>query len=460
MERITECLVRLWDKDVGIISWDERQRIARFQYTKDFLNSGLEISPLKMPLDEKIYVFPELREKEVSSTFLGLPGIFADSLPEKYGNSLMKNWLRRQGKRFEDLNPVEKLCYVGKRGMGALEYEPSIDFLKKREERINIDDLVKVAKDIILNEENKKNPVIENQNLVEQLIKISTSAGGAKAKALIAMKFKDGKPSAIYSGQADPREDLSYWIIKFSDVKNDEHKSDLNTGRLEYAYYLMAKASGIEMTHSHILKDSNGTGHFVTQRFDRIKGRKIHMTSLCGLAHLDRNPPGEVGYEELFDTARSLKLDNTRLEQLYRRMVFNILARNQDDHTKNHSFLMFEDGSWDITPAYDLCFSYNKDSKWIALQQMSCNGKRDDFTYNDLIKAAKQADISNPKRIIAEVRTVLDSWKEFAFKAGLPEKEADAVQALFRNDIRVPGIKSTGTGIEPEENVNVLTLRN
>lgn len=441
MERITECLVRLWNKDVGILAWDDNRHLARFQYTESFCNSGLEISPLKMPLSNRIYEFPELRETEISNTFLGLPGVFADSLPEKYGNSLMQEWLRRQNIKFEDLNPIEKLCYVGKRGMGALEYEPTIKFLSYRLEKLDIDDLVEVARSILSSENDKHISINEKQNVVEQLIKISTSAGGAKAKALVAMKFKNDKPSAVYSGQGEPQEDLSYWLLKFSDVKNDEHASDLFTGRIEYAYYLMAKACGIDMAFSNIINDNNGVGHFITRRFDRIKNKKIHMTSFCGLAHEDRNPPGRTSYEILFDTARSLKLEGEKLEQLYRRMVFNILARNQDDHSKNHSFLMLEDGSWNLAPAYDLCFSYNKKSKWIALQQMCCNGKRDNFSYKDLLEAGKHADISNPKKIIQEVKSALDSWNEFARKAGLPDSKAENIRNLFRSDIEIPSSK-------------------
>lgn len=433
MERITEALVKLWDKDVGVLSWDEKRQVARFQYTPDFCNSGLEISPLKMPLSKRIYEFPELRATEVSQSFLGLPGIFADSLPEKYGNFLMREWLRRQNIDFDDLNPIEKLCYVGKRGMGALEYEPSIEFMSKREEKLNLDDLVAVARKILLEESNKESVLNEKENVVKQLMQISTSAGGAKAKALIAMKFKNGKPSAIYSGQSKPNEELSYWLIKFSDVKNDEHKSDFNTGRLEYAYYLMAKAAKIDISYSHLLKDGNGTGHFITRRFDRIKNQKIHMATFSGLAHQDRNPPGMVSYESLFATARSLKLSHNSIKQMYRRMVFNIIARNQDDHCKNHSFLMLPNGEWEISPAYDLCFSYNKNSKWIALQQMTCNGKREDFNYEDLKSAAKQAEISDYKKIIKEVNEAVSLWPDFAKQAGFPQKDAENIQNLFRN---------------------------
>lgn len=438
MERINECLVKLWGIDAGVLVWDEKRGFARFQYTEDFCKSGLEISPIKMPLNpNKVYEFPELRESETSNTFCGLPGVFADSLPEKYGNSLMKKWLERQNIDFNSLNPIERLCYVGKRGMGALEYEPTIEYFNKKDEQIVFDDLVDVARKIMLEENQKSTELEKDANLAEQLIRIGTSAGGAKAKALIALKIENGKPVAVYSGQADPREDLSYWLVKFSDVKNDEHKSDLFTGRLEYAYYLMAKSCGIQMMQSKILNDRNGVGHFITRRYDRVKSTKLHTASFCGIAHEDRNPVGMTSYEKLFDTARHLGLDNESLSQIYRRMVFNIIARNQDDHSKNHSFIMTQDGKWNLTPAYDICFSYNKDSRWIAKQQMTCNGKRDNFTYDDLVKAAEKADVSNPKKIIKEVNDSVSSWLDFAREAGLPEQNALAIKDCFRN-IREP----------------------
>lgn len=436
MNRVTEAVVKIWGQDAGFLLWDEKRRLARFEYTKEFCKTGIELSPLKMPLSENtVYEFPELRENDYSSTFCGLPGIFADSLPEKFGNTIMKTWLEENHIDFSDLNPVERLCYVGRRGMGALEYEPVLENRFEKDERIDFNELVDIARKVLLEQENK-NEVVHNQNdLLEQLMKIGTSAGGAKAKAIIALKFKDGKPFQVFSGQGEPKKDLSYWIVKFSDVKNGEHKSDLFTGRLEYAYYLMAKNCGIDMMPSRIINDSNGTGHFITRRFDRDNGKKNHMATFCGLAHEDRNPPGMTSYEKLFDTARTLRLDYSEVEQLYSRMVFNILARNQDDHSKNHSFLLSQDGKWRISPAYDLCFSFNKNSKWIAVQQMRCNGKRDDFTLNDLLSCAEKADIKNPKEIIKNVATGLSTWRDCTKKAGFPDIEAEKIESLFRNSI-------------------------
>ena len=435
MNRVNEAIVKIWGMDVGIITWNDKRKIASFQYSENFLGSGLEISPLKMPLSDKVYEFPELRAEESSSTFLGLPGIFADSLPEKYGNAMMREWLRRQGIKFDDLNPVERLCYVGERGMGALEYQPAFDF--PRNSSVDLDELVDIARSIMAGENGKKKEVGEN-NAIDSIIELSTSAGGAKAKALVALKIDNGKITGIYSGQSTPRKDLAYCLLKIADVKNDEHHSDINTGRLEFAYYKMARTCGINMMPCSLVKDSKSVAHFMTRRFDRSQGNKIHMASFCALAHADRNPPGMYGYEDLFKTAHEMKCTQNELAQLYRRMVFNIIARNQDDHSKNHSFLMNKKGKWILSPAYDICFSFNKKSRWIDLQQMRCNGKRDDFTIDDLLAAAKYADISAPKNIIGEVMDGISTWEKEAHDAGLPQEEINKIRKCFRTNIGQP----------------------
>lgn len=435
MKKLESCFVRLWNQDVGVLLWDPVSETASFQYTDDFIKSGLNISPLMMPLSNKVYQFKELVARDDRSSFWGLPGVFADSLPEKYGNKLMKDWLERQNKQFKDLNPIERLCYVGKRGMGALEFEPAEDLISNSEYEVNVDEMLKIARQILQEANQEKHEIDKNKNLMDQLITIGTSAGGAKAKAVIATgKNESGKFTKIFSGQAEPRPELDYWILKFSDTSNSEHLSDKDTGRLEYAYYLMAKACKIEMTKSLLLTDSNGIGHFMTKRFDRLDGQKIHMATFCGLAHEDRNPVGMSSYEKLFKTCDDMKLSQDRILQLYRRMVFNIMARNQDDHTKNHSFLMFKDGTWDLSPAYDICFSYDKESRFIAKQQMNCNNKRDDFTTDDLLACAKSSNIqvSEAQNIIKEVKTVVESWKEFADQAGLTPVQSDAIYSTFR----------------------------
>ncbi|MCR4899774.1 MAG: type II toxin-antitoxin system HipA family toxin [Treponema sp.] len=441
MKRLDHCLVRLWNQNVGVLLWDEVSQTASFQYTKEFLQTKLQISPIKMPIQKQlqnpshVYQFKELVARDDRSSFWGLPGVFADSLPERFGNRMMQKWLETQNIDFKDLNPIERLCYVGKRGMGALEFEPAEEFFTDDHSKIDVDEMIQIARQILKEANENKAQINAKQNVVEQIISITTSAGGAKAKAIIAAQEDDkGNFINIYSGQAEPKPDYSYWLLKFANTENDEHLSDTDTGRLEFAYYLMAKACGIEMVECRLLPDSNGVGHFMTRRFDRVNGQKIHMATFCGIAHEDRNPVGMSSYEKLFKCCRDLKLSQDRQLQLYKRMVFNILARNQDDHTKNHSFLMFQDGKWDLSPAYDLCYSYEKTSRFIALQQLRCNDKRDNFTKDDLLATAASAkiDADTAEKIIKEVQTGIDSWEELATKAGLKQSQTQSIRQAFR----------------------------
>lgn len=426
---IENAKVILWDKVIGYLSWSEKNQYASFQYDEDFIQTGISPSPLIMPLSNQVYQFPELR---LSETFCGLPGLLADSLPETYGNGLMKQWLSRQGIRFSDLNPVERLCYLGTRAMGALEFQPNYNKLSVKQIPLKMDELVNIAREIMQHHNNTNEKLSDIQeNQLNQLIQVGTSAGGAKAKAIIALREIEGKPVEIMSGQGKVDPDLSYWIMKFSGVRNSEHLSDQNIGRLEYAYYQMAKAAGIKMMESR-LYEMGEEAHFMTKRFDRIKGYKIHIQTYCSLAHEDRNPVGNTSYEILFATARKLGLGQQELDELYLRMVFNILARNQDDHSKNHAFMMDAKGKWKLTPAYDIIFSYKKGSQWIALQQMCCNGKRDHFTIEDLLEAGKAADISNPMRTINQVKEALESWEEFGTNAGLKKSQIEAIRGCFR----------------------------
>jgi serine/threonine-protein kinase HipA len=419
--------VTLWNKTAGYVSWDENTSVASFEYDDAFIKDGIEISPLEMPLSKKVYRFPELSG---SSTFAGLPGLLADSLPEKFGNSLMQSWLSKQGIQFSDLNPVERLCYLGTRGMGALEFEPDEGMKGTDSLNINVDELVSIARQI-MKQRDDTTLAVENGKAYAQLIEVGTSAGGAKAKALVAIKEKNGVITEVRSGQGIPQKDFSYWLMKFSGVENSEHLGDANTGRLEYAYYLMAKAAGITMMESRLYKTEKDA-HFMTKRFDRIGGTKIHMHTFAGIAHEDRDPVGNTSYEILFATARKLGLGQIGLDELYRRMVFNIITRNQDDHSKNHAFLMDAKGKWILSPAYDITFSFDKTSRYISLQQMRCNGKRDDFTKDDLIAAADAADVTDPEKIIKQVKDAVAFWHEFAAKAELPQDQASAIGRYFR----------------------------
>jgi len=394
--------VHLWGQLVGALSWNPDRMLASFQYDPDFLRSGLEISPLKVPLGEKVFEFPELAD---TNTFKGLPGFIADCLPEKFGNRLLDTYLSNHGQRIDDLNPLERLCYVSTRGMGALEFHPDLEPRQLNEPiPLQVSDLADAAKRV-LDERQQTNTNIDEG--IEMLVTVGTSAGGAKAKAVIAV---NDDTNDVLSGQADVPEGYVHWLLKFDEIDNEEHETSKQIGRIEYAYSEMAYEAGINMMECRLLHD-NDQAHFMTQRFDRIDGNtKIHVVTFAGIMHADRDPPGLVGYERLFQTIRELGLPQSDLTEMYRRMVFNICARNQDDHTKNQAFLMFGDGSWQLAPAYDLCFSYKPGNPFIESHQMSCNGKRENFLLEDLLTAAISADVKNPKKIIEEVQLAVSCW--------------------------------------------------
>ena len=428
MSELAAIKVKLWNQTVGALAWDTRNNLGEFQYDSAFVKQGFEISPLMMPLTGRTYRFPELSR---SDTFSGLPGLLADSLPEKFGNTLMKQWLAKKGMSFAELTPVERLCYIGNRGMGALEFEPDFDMDANRLFHLDVNELVQVAQEI-MNQHNHARvdlDPIEQFKRFDRLIQIGTSAGGAKAKVIISLNESTHE---IMSGQGPCLPGFEHWLLKLSDVENTEHVSDTDIGRLEYAYYLMAVEAGISMMESRLIPDGKRS-HFMTRRFDRLDGKKLHVQSFCGIAHEDRNPPGNTHYETLFSVARKIGLGQTALEELYRRMVFNILARNQDDHSKNHGFIMDGTGSWFLSPAFDIVFSYKKGSRWVDLQQMCCNGKRDAFTRDDLLSASKAADVKNPDAIIREVSDAIACWPDFAAKAGLEPDQMEAIRTFFRS---------------------------
>ncbi len=418
-------VINLWGERVGALLWDANGGYASFEYDKDFVKSSLEISPLFLPLSNKIYQFPELKN---TKTFQGLPGFIADSLPEKFGNRLLDTYLARHGKKLQDLTPLERLCYVGTRGMGALEYEPDFETRNLNTPiPLEVSDLVELAQSV-LQERETLHANLDDKG-IDTLISVGTSAGGAKAKAIIAI---NDKTNQVLSGQTNVPKGFEHWIIKFDEFENEEHATAKQIGRIEYAYNEMAFDAGINVMESRLLPDGE-KAHFITKRFDRIDGNdKVHVLTFAGMTHSDRDPPGNYGYERLFQTIRDLKLHQDDLNEMYRRMVFNICARNQDDHTKNHAFLMFGDGEWQLSPAYDLCFSYKPGNKFIEQHQMSCNGKRENFTIEDLLHAAKAADVKNPKKIIEEVEKSVAKWPEFAEKSGLHESQTFYIKKLHR----------------------------
>lgn len=419
VKKVDVALVKLWEHTVGAVVWLSDQNYAIFEYDASFLKQELDVAPIHMSVgqarqgDGKFF-FPSL-ERE---SFLGLPGMLADSLPDKFGNRLIDAWLTRQGRDIATINPIERLCYIGKRGMGALEFTPSYTDQFNSSVPIEVAELVLLAQKMMherallnvhLNQSEKN-----NSEAFLNILRVGSSAGGARPKAIIAMNAS----GHILSGQTDVPNGYDYWILKFDGVTDIELGEPRGYGRIEYAYHLMAKAAGITMTECRLLEE-HGRAHFMTRRFDREAGKKIHLQSLCGIAHYDFNMSGAYGYEQAFAIMRQLRLSHAEAIEQYRRMVFNILARNLDDHTKNIAFLMRPNGKWSLSPAYDVTYSHNPAGKWTNQHQMSLNGKRDDFTLDDLMNAGTAISISDPQFIITEVATAIADWLSFATTAGV-----------------------------------------
>ncbi|MBP3198601.1 MAG: type II toxin-antitoxin system HipA family toxin [Eubacterium sp.] len=410
--------VILWGTRIGVVHQDDGKPYVSFEYDKDFIGSGIEVSPIKMRLSNVVYEFPDLS----GDAFHGAPGLIADSLPDKFGNRVIERWLMEQGHSLDDFNTIDRLCYTGVRGMGALEYRPVSGPKSVAEENVNIDKMVEFASKVLSDKESKKLSVDE-QIGYSQLVQLGTSAGGARAKALIAV---NEETSEIKSGQIDAGNGFEYWLIKFDGVKrNGDHnlKDSVEYTLIEYAYYLMAKAAGIYMEKCKILEE-NGRHHFMTKRFDRVENQKIHMQTLGALTHIDYNYPGQCSYEQAAEVIRLLNSSMSDVEQLYRRMVFNVIFVNQDDHVKNISFLMNKMGEWRLSPAYDITFSYNLNNRWLKAHQMLVNGKSEKITYNDLISAGKNMGIASSKckKIINDIIKVLDDIEKYFEQVGVREE--------------------------------------
>lgn len=407
--------IKIWNELVGAVRWDESKQLGYFEYAPKFISKGWDLSPIKMPVSQgsRIYSFPELRKgrNETEDTFKGLPGLLSDVLPDKYGNKLISAWLTQQGRTESSMNPVEKLCFIGKRGMGALEFEPAQINTTKKNFTVELDSLIEVAKKI-LNERKKflsKLDKDEHKAMME-VLKIGTSAGGARPKVVIAY---NPKTKEIKSGQGDVSRGFEHWLLKLDGVSGEQFGESTGWGRVEFAYYLMAKDCKIEMTECKLLEE-NGRAHFMTKRFDREGNNKHHIQSLCGLQHYDFNDMYSYSYEQVFQTLRLLRLTYPEAEQMYRRMVFNVLATNYDDHTKNISFILKKNESWRLAPAYDLCFSFDPSNHWVSQQTLSVNGKRTEIDRNDLLLVAKDNNIKKGEKIIDEINAVIKLWDKYA----------------------------------------------
>ena len=422
-------IVKIWDKEVGAVAWDERNKFASFEYSPAFKRLGWELSPLKMPLtqEQKIFSFPELRKERDSTfdTFKGLPGLLADVLPDRYGSEMINLWLALQGRPENSMNPVEMLCFIGKRGMGALEFEPALQKQNINTFSIEMDSLVKVAGKMLSQREAfVTNLKSDEEKAVREIVRIGTSAGGAHPKAVIAYNEKTGE---IRSGQTRAPEGFEHWLIKLDGVSEVQLGATHGYGRIEYAYYLMAIDCGIEMMPC-LLFEENGRAHFMTKRFDRERSyTKHHTQTFCAIRHFDYNRINSYSYEQLFQTMRELKLTYVEAEQMFRRMVFNIIARNCDDHTKNISFLLKQDGRWELAPAYDICHSYRPESAWVSRHALSINGKRSDITREDLIMIGKSIRNKKSKEIIDEIFDKVHRWKHYASEAGVDAEKREAI---------------------------------
>lgn len=437
-DKITLAEIHLWGSLVGYVSRDDETGLASFEYDQEFVdNAPVEVSPIKIPRKKGIHSFPELAK----GTFHGLPGFLADSLPDKFGNALIDVWLSTRGRKSGSFNPIERLCYIGERGMGALEFKPAKYKGRLRSVPIEIEDMVKLASAVLTNKEKlKENLKHKNEKKLKEaltnLLVVGTSAGGARAKCIIAYNQKSGE---VRSGQLKTTKDFTYWLLKLDGVSNNRDKELIDPqgfGRIEYAYYLMAKDCGIEMSESRLFEE-NGRAHFMTKRFDRLEGgEKIHMQSLCAMGHYDFNMAGAYSYEQALEMIRTVVKSDTKeaLEQQFRRAIFNIIGRNQDDHTKNIAFLMDRLGNWKLSPAYDMAYSYNPTGEWTSKHQMSLNGKRDDFTMEDLIEFGAKADIKKMQatKIVKEIGNVFSKWSEYAERASVFQDHQASIQNTLR----------------------------
>ena len=424
--------VKLWGTTIGAVSLEDDDEVAAFEYAPAFTKSGIQVSPLRMPLSDRIYRFPELARE----SFHGLPGLLADSLPDRFGNALIDAWLARQGRPPDSMNAVERLCYTGARGMGALEFEPATGPGPRQSTPIEVERLVALASDILGHRQQLNASLADDagEQAMKDILRVGTSAGGARAKAVIAW---NPSTNEVRSGQIAAGAGFEYWLLKFDGVagnRDKELEDPRGYGLIEYAYAAMARDAGIVMSECRLFEE-RGRHHFMTRRFDRLgDGDKLHMQSLGALAHFDFNLAGAYGYEQAMLVMRELGLPMADIEQMFQRMVFNIVARNQDDHVKNIAFLMDRQGRWSLAPAFDVTYSYNPSGAWTATHQMTLNGKRDDFVLEDFRACARAASMKRGRAeaIIDKVQAAVAGWPEYADAAGVPAPQRDAIHKALR----------------------------
>ncbi len=417
--------VKLYDQLLGTAEWNHDKRCSVFQYNTGIVNT-IEPSPIVMPTEEKTF---ETNRNHIN--FHNLPYLLSDSMPDDFGNIMMKEWLRQKGLSIDEINPIDRLTYVGKRGMGALEYIPA-NHRVNNTSNVDIGELFEITKGVLGNKQETTFSDLDKDSLTE-ILRIGTSVGGARAKALIAIKRDTNKQIIeIRPGDIMQSEEYSYWLLKIDGANKQTLGESEGMGKIEFAYYKLAKEAGIEISES-MLHEENGRFHFLTKRFDRTDtGNKIHMQTFCALAGIDYKIQKASNYETLFRVMKRLQLPYKQIEQQYRRMLFNVIARNHDDHVKNFTFLMNKDGKWQISPAYDLCFSYSPGGTWTNEHQSSINGKYDNFTKSDLFDFAKIFGIKKSKAILEEVITAVNKWPEIASEIDIPKEKIKYINENLR----------------------------
>ncbi|HWG76496.1 MAG TPA: HipA domain-containing protein [Steroidobacteraceae bacterium] len=437
--------VLLWGRQIGAVSLEDGARVAAFQYVPAFVGSGIELSPLTMPLSRRVYEFPSLPQQ----AFRGLPGLLADSLPDKFGNALIDAWLATQGRLSDSFDAIERLCYIGVRGMGALEFAPAKGPPLRRSAKVQLDELVRLASQVLTHRTAMRASFARErrEDGLQEILRVGTSAGGARAKAIVAWNQDTNE---VRSGQVKAPPGFGYWLLKFDGVsanKDKELEDPKGYTAIEYAYALMAGDAGVEMSECRLLEE-NGRRHFMSRRFDRLMdGGKLHMQSLAALAHFDYNSAGAYSYEQAFDVMKRLGLPMHAREQQFRRMVFNVIARNQDDHVKNIAFVMDKSGAWSLSPAFDVTYAFNPKGLWTSRHQMTINGKADAFSRADFEAVGRVAGLKRGRAeaILAAVMQVAGTWPRYAEAAGVIGTQLDAIARTLRLKFDRRGILTSPT---------------
>lgn len=423
-KKIEAIKVYIWGQYVGAVALEPKLGYYAFEYNPRFVASGIELAPLTMPLANARtpFIFPSLPEL----TYKRLPAMLVDALPDDFGNNLIDAWMAERGIPKNVVTPLDRLAYMGRRGMGAIEFKPAMGAKSASSNAIKMSKLVENARMAINGDFNTDH---HSKAALAQLIQVGTSAGGARAKATIAWNRDSGE---IRAGQFDVEPGFEHWLLKLDVGKDTELGESQHFGRIEYAYHLMAKAAGITMSECNVLEE-NGRAHFMTQRFDRAGNTKHHMMSLCAMTHMDYKQVATHDYAQVFLTVKQLGLGEAALEESFRRMVFNVLTINCDDHSKNVSFLLKEGGKWELAPAYDLTHSYKPGNYWVSQHLMSVNGKFASAGREDFMAMADRFAIGRAAKIIKQVEEAVAVWPEFAEKAGLPQAVAAEIFAQLRD---------------------------